>query len=97
VAYLGICVAAPLFLRRVHALTTKALVIGVLGTLAAAAMIVGQLVPIPPNPVDLLLLGFAAWLVLGALVFAVQRSSATGGMLAAGATTEENVARTGAT
>lgn len=92
VAYLGVCIAAPLFLRRVGALTLAGVVVGALGAIASGGMLLGQIYPIPPNPVDLLLVGFAIWLVLGVVIFAVRGASSNGRLISAGSTTDENTA-----
>lgn len=76
VAYLGVCIAAPIFLHRISELRPVNVVVGVVGALGVIGMIVGQCVPLPPSPIDYLLLGFAAYLVLGVLVYGARRAVA---------------------
>lgn len=74
VAYLGVCIAAPIFLHRISELRPVNVIVGVVGSLGVIGMIVGQCVPLPPHPIDYLLIGFAAYLVLGMVIYAVRRA-----------------------
>jgi amino acid transporter len=92
VAYLLVCIAAPLYLARVRALTPTSAVIGLLGTLAVAAMIFGQCDPWPPAPVRGILIGFIVYLVIG-LGLAVLRPSAWSSRISAATTDEVKIAQ----
>lgn len=72
VAYLLVCIAAPVYLSKVRGLTPVNALIGVLGTLAVAAMIFGQVDPWPPAPVRGILIGFAIYLVVGLVIVAAR-------------------------
>jgi amino acid transporter len=90
IAYLGVCVATPFFLARTNALGIGSIIIAILGTVAVLAMIIGQCVPIPPNPIDLLLLGFLGWLVIGAIVYTIRLVTVGDQVIPDATTTESN-------
>jgi hypothetical protein len=50
-------------------------------------MIVGQCVPLPPHPIDYLLIGFAGYLVLGMVLYGVRRLTSGKPVVTSSATT----------
>jgi amino acid transporter len=75
VAYLLVCIAAPVYLYRVRALSPVSGVVGLLGTAAVAGMILGQVSPFPPAPLRGIIIGFAIFLVVGLVLVLARRGT----------------------
>lgn len=69
VVYFLISVAAPLYLKQKGDLKSKDVVIGAIGALAMAAVMVGSVYPMPAFPYNVLPYLFLAYIALGAIWF----------------------------
>ena len=70
VAYILVCIAAPLFLKKVNARgVATAWVIGLLGAASLVYVFYRNVLPVPPSPLNTLPYYFAAFLVVGTVAF----------------------------
>ena len=86
VAYILISIAAPIYLAREHSLHVKDIVYAVLGVAFMVIPVLGSIgipgegsiFPVPPAPYNLFPYWFLAYLIVGAIWFAVLRSRSPG-------------------
>jgi amino acid transporter len=71
-AYIVVCLGAPLFLKKVNiAGVAKLWVIGILGAVSLVYVFYRNVIPVPPSPMNTLPYYFIGFLVLGLIWFAV--------------------------
>jgi amino acid transporter len=73
VGFVLICIAAPVYLKRIGKLTPSAVVISVLGLLFMVVPIVGSFYPLPDPPIRYYPYIFAVYLAVGIIFLFVQR------------------------
>jgi amino acid transporter len=78
VGFVLICIAAPVYLKRLGKLTTSAIAISVLGLLFMIVPIVGSFYPLPDPPIRYYPYIFAAYLAVGVIFLFVQRALGSG-------------------
>jgi amino acid transporter len=64
-AYVLVCIAAPIFLARRKVLTPLPVIVAVLATVAIGYVIYKNLVPVPPAPYNVFPYVFLGWIVIG--------------------------------
>ena len=64
-AYVLVCIAAPVFLARRRVLTPLPVIVAVLATVAIGYVIYKNLVPVPPAPYNVFPYIFLGWIVIG--------------------------------
>jgi amino acid transporter len=74
VVYLMLCIVAPLDLRRSGEMKSRHVVIGAVGSALMLFVIVGSVYPAPEYPYDILPYIFFAYLLLGAIWFALLKA-----------------------
>jgi amino acid transporter len=74
IVYLMCSIASPVLLRKTAEATTMVWVMGVIGAIVMVLALVGSVYPVPAAPYNYLPYGFAAYMILGALWFAVLKS-----------------------
>jgi len=72
--YLAICIVAPMDLRRSREMKLRHVLVGAIGTALMLFVIFGSLYPVPAYPYNTLPFLFFAYLVVGAIWFAVLRA-----------------------
>jgi amino acid transporter len=78
VGFVLICIAAPLYLKRIGKLTPSAVVYSVLGLLFMVVPIVGSFYPLPDPPIRYYPYIFAVYLAIGVIFLFVQRGMGSG-------------------
>jgi amino acid transporter len=73
VGFVLICIAAPVYLKRLGKLTASAMVVSILGLLFMMVPIVGSFYPLPDPPIRYYPYIFAAYLVVGVVFLFIQR------------------------
>jgi amino acid transporter len=69
--YMACSIAAPMLLKKLGTVTTGDYIFGVLGTVLMILSLIGSLYPVPDAPYTYFPYGFAAYMLIGALWFAV--------------------------
>jgi len=71
VVYLALCIVAPLDLRRTREMKIQHVLIGVLGTALMLFVVFGSVYPVPAYPYNILPYTFFAYMIAGAIWFAM--------------------------
>jgi amino acid transporter len=69
--YMACSIAAPMLLKKLGTVTTGDYIVGALGTVLMILSLIGSLYPVPDAPYTYFPYGFAAYMLIGALWFAV--------------------------
>jgi hypothetical protein len=78
VVYFGVCLSAPVDLYRAGAMKIQHVIYGVLGAGLMAFVIYGSIVPYPAYPYNFLPPIFVAFIIVGAIWFAILKSKSPG-------------------
>ncbi|HUB24593.1 MAG TPA: APC family permease, partial [Tepidisphaeraceae bacterium] len=78
VGFVLICIAAPVYLKRLGKLTAGAMVISILGLLFMVVPIVGSFYPLPDPPIRYYPYIFAGYLAVGVVFLFIQRGMGSG-------------------
>jgi len=76
VVYLMICIVAPLDLRKTREMKARHVIVGVLGTALMSFVVFGSVYPIPEYPYNILPYLFFAYMIAGAIWFAMLKAKA---------------------
>ena len=74
VVYLMLCIVAPLDLRRTAEMKPRHVLLGVLGTALMSFVVIGSVYPVPDYPFNILPYAFFAYMIVGAIWFAMLKA-----------------------